>query len=153
MKIKEICEKTGLTDRTVRYYIEENLISPFYTENYLGRKAFDFSEEDLERLKEIATLRAFGFSVEEIKDISVGKLESQQIIEQVKQRTEESFDESQRRLRVLSGIDLSDEVGISQLAQRLSNADLVVEDNKTNRGRRRFRDWFLPRFLRSGSLL
>ena len=142
MKIKEICEKTGLTDRTVRYYIEENLISPFYTENYLGRKAFDFSEEDLERLKEIATLRAFGFSVEEIKDISVGKLESQQIIEQVKQRTEESFDESQRRLRVLSGIDLSDEVGISQLAQRLSNADLVVEDNKTNRGRRRFRDWF-----------
>ena len=29
MKIKEICEKTGLTDRTVRYYIEEALISLF----------------------------------------------------------------------------------------------------------------------------
>lgn len=142
MKIKEICEKTGLTDRTVRYYIEENLISPFYTENYLGRKAFNFSEEDLERLKEIATLRAFGFSVEEIKDISVGKLEIQQIIEQVRQRTEESLDESQRRLRGLSGIDLSGEVSISQLAQRLSNADLVVEDDKTKHSGKHFRSWF-----------
>ena len=70
MKIKEICQKTGLTDRTVRYYIEEGLISPFYTENYLGRKSFDFSEEDLEALKNIATLRAFGFSVEEIKELA-----------------------------------------------------------------------------------
>ena len=38
MKIKAVCEATGLTDRTVRYYIEEELISPVYTENYLGRK-------------------------------------------------------------------------------------------------------------------
>lgn len=34
MKIKAVCEATGLTDRTVRYYIEEGLIAPFYTENY-----------------------------------------------------------------------------------------------------------------------
>ena len=47
MKIKEICQKTGLTDRTVRYYIEEGLISPFYTENYLGRKSFDFTEDNI----------------------------------------------------------------------------------------------------------
>ena len=76
MKIKEICEKTGLTDRTVRYYIEEGLISPFYTENYLGRKAFDFSEQDLDKLKSIATLRSFGFSVEEIKALSLGDADS-----------------------------------------------------------------------------
>lgn len=143
MKIKEICEKTGLTDRTVRYYIEEKLISPFYTENYLGRKSFNFSEEDLERLKEIATLRAFGFSVEEIKDISLGSLKSQEIIEQVRQRTEESLDESQRRLRALSGLELSDEVGISPLAQKLSSADPIVEDDNTRREFGKiFRFWF-----------
>ena len=50
MKIKAVCEQTGLTDRTIRYYIEEGLISPFYTENYLGRKNFDFSEADVAML-------------------------------------------------------------------------------------------------------
>ena len=28
MKIKEICQKTGLTERTIRYYIERGLIHP-----------------------------------------------------------------------------------------------------------------------------
>ena len=36
MKIKEVCEKTGLTDRAVRFYIENELIHPDYTENYTG---------------------------------------------------------------------------------------------------------------------
>ena len=48
MRIKKVCDLTGLTDRTVRYYIEEQLISPAYTENYLGRKAFAFSDSDVE---------------------------------------------------------------------------------------------------------
>ena len=107
MKIKEICRKTGLTDRTVRYYIEEQLIAPFYTENYLGRKSFDFSQEDLERLKNIATLRAFGFSVEEIKELSLGECDGIQIVETVKKRAGESLDESRRRLSALSALDLS----------------------------------------------
>ena len=67
MKIKAVCEQTGLTDRTIRYYIEEGLISPFYTENYLGRKNFNFSEADVAMLKDIAILRKFGFSIAEIE--------------------------------------------------------------------------------------
>ena len=38
MIIKAICEATGLSERTIRYYIEEGLLTPQYTENYLGRK-------------------------------------------------------------------------------------------------------------------
>ena len=30
MKIKSVCEQTGLTDRAIRYYIEEKLISPSF---------------------------------------------------------------------------------------------------------------------------
>ena len=67
MKMKAVCEATGLTDRTVRYYIDENLISPLYTENYLGRKTFDFSDADIQQLKDIAVLRKFGFSIGEIR--------------------------------------------------------------------------------------
>jgi len=43
MKIKAVCERTGLTDRTIRYYIEEGLLSPSFNENYIGRKSFDFT--------------------------------------------------------------------------------------------------------------
>ncbi|MBQ6568972.1 MAG: MerR family DNA-binding transcriptional regulator [Clostridia bacterium] len=33
MKIKAISESTGLSDRTIRYYIEQGIIFPDYTEN------------------------------------------------------------------------------------------------------------------------
>ena len=69
MKIKTICEVTVLTDRTIRYYIEEQLISPAYTENYLGRKSFDFSQEDMDALKYISVLRRFDFTIQEIRQI------------------------------------------------------------------------------------
>jgi DNA-binding transcriptional MerR regulator len=128
VKIKEICEKTGLTDRTVRYYIEEGLITPFYTENYLGRKSFDFSDNDLIRLKNIATLRAFGFSIDEIKQLSCKDGNSQQIIETVKKRTGDSLDESKRILNVLLSIDESDMADISVLAEKLSRSDMVIEN-------------------------
>lgn len=128
MKIKEICEKTGLTDRTVRYYIEEGLISPFYTENYLGRKAFDFSEQDLDRLKSIATLRSFGFTVEEIKALSLGDADSKQIVDAVKQRASESLDESQRRIHVLRELDLSSEGDLLELSRKLYDRDMAIRN-------------------------
>lgn len=128
MKIKEICEKTGLTDKAVRYYIEEKLITPFYTENYLGRKSFDFSEQDLAQLQNISTLRAFGFSIEEIKQLCLGQAEIGQIVEAVKKRTGECFDESRRRLDVLSSLELSDQVEFSKLAQKLSSFDPTIKN-------------------------
>ena len=66
MKIKAVCEATGLTDRAVRYYIEEGLIEPDFTENYLGRRNYEFDEEDVRALKRVAKLRSYDFSVAEI---------------------------------------------------------------------------------------
>ena len=43
LKIKAVCDLTGLTARTVRVYIDEQLIAPEFTENYLGRRSFEFS--------------------------------------------------------------------------------------------------------------
>ena len=128
LKIKEICEKTGLTDRTVRYYIEEGLISPFYTENYLGRKSFDFSDADLERLKAIATLRSFSFTVEEIKELFSKGVVGTEIVETVKKRTQANLDDSQRCLSVLSGLDLSKEADILTLAQTLYDSDAAIRN-------------------------
>ena len=86
MKIKTVCEKTGLTDRTVRYYIEEGLINPQFTENYLGRKAFDFTDENISELNDIAILRSFDFSIEEIRGILKDPTSSPAIIKDAKER-------------------------------------------------------------------
>ncbi|MBQ9161651.1 MAG: MerR family transcriptional regulator [Clostridia bacterium] len=135
MRIKAVCERTGLTDRTVRYYIEEGLISPSYTENYLGRKTFDFSEKDISDLNDIAVLRTFGFSVEEIRDLLLHPDQSGRIILGVLERTRESLCEDEKRVRALSSLDAEKEYTISDLANELSSPESVEasdEDVKPN---------------------
>ena len=70
MKIKEVIEKTGLTDRAIRLYIDEGLTAPSIEESYSGRKKIEVSESDVERLKNVAILRKAGFSISDIKSIA-----------------------------------------------------------------------------------
>lgn len=71
MKIKEVIKETGLTDRAIRLYIENELVKPEYDENYNGRKSIDFSENDIQQLKNIALLRKADFSIPEIKSLQM----------------------------------------------------------------------------------
>lgn len=65
MKIKDVCQKTGLTDRAIRFYIEKGLLQ---TQSQLvnGRISRDFSEEDVAILIDISKLRKAGFSISDI---------------------------------------------------------------------------------------
>lgn len=134
MKIKAVCEATGLTDRTVRYYIEEGLISPVYTENYLGRKTFDFSESDIQRLNDIAVLRKFGFSIAEIKGMIQNPEHIVQIIKDLQDRKQAFIDEENKLLQVLSRLDTNVTYTVAELAANLSapvlDTPLPVEDVK-----------------------
>ncbi len=69
MKMKDVCTRTGLTDRAIRIYIEEGLVQPSYEENYNGRKKFDFSEEDVKLLNKISVLRKYDFSIKQIRTL------------------------------------------------------------------------------------
>lgn len=69
MRIKQVCKETGLTDKAVRLYINNELIHPSYQENYNGRKNYDFNSKDVELLKKIALLRRYDFSISAIKDM------------------------------------------------------------------------------------
>ena len=120
MKIKAVCEQTGLTDRTIRYYIEEGLISPFYTENYLGRKNFDFSEADVAMLKDIAILRKFGFSIAEIKQLSQHPEEAVSIIQRLQARKQQDVDDELSMLSVLKQLDAEKTHTISELSDALA---------------------------------
>lgn len=119
MKIKAVCEATGLTDRAVRYYIEEGLLAPAFTENYLGRKSFDFSEEDVAALERIAKLRMYDFSVAEIG----GMIRSPETIGAVCgdliARKREKLKEDARILKALEKVPGSHPASVNELVDAL----------------------------------
>lgn len=122
MKIKSVCEQTGLTSRTVRLYIEEELISPKFSENYLGRRSYDFSDGDVEELKDIATLRSFGFSIAEIKRIIESSENSTEIIADLCKRKDRLITEEQQMIGVLSALDCGKCYSIREIANALNSA-------------------------------
>ncbi len=67
MRMKEVCDRTGLTDRAVRLYIDSGLVAPERVSSYTGRSAIHFSEGDVAVLEAVATLRRAGFAIGDIK--------------------------------------------------------------------------------------
>ncbi len=136
MKIKTVCELTGLTARTIRVYIDEKLIAPEFTENYLGRRSFEFSQSDITALQNIATLRKYGFSIDEIHNILLDSQTSIAIIENVKQRTKIQADESLERLKALACVEDKKAYSVEELSEILlqseSELELPVELPKHN---------------------
>lgn len=65
MLINEVAKLCNLTKKAVEYYTEQGLICPNILEN--GYR--DFSEQDIEILKQIALYRRLGLSISEIKRV------------------------------------------------------------------------------------
>lgn len=66
MRIGEVSTLTGLTERTIRYYEEVELITPEKQER--GERIYRYySEEDVSELETISALRKLLFSIDEIK--------------------------------------------------------------------------------------
>lgn len=65
MLLKEACARSGLTKKAVHYYQGKGLITP----HILDSGYRDYTEEDVARLREIATLRRLGVGVEQIGEI------------------------------------------------------------------------------------
>ena len=68
MKINEVIKRTGLTDRTIRFYIEKGLLQT-RTQLVNGRITRDFTDEEVSILTDIAKLRSAGFSIQDILDM------------------------------------------------------------------------------------
>jgi MerR family transcriptional regulator, thiopeptide resistance regulator len=65
MKVGELAKQTGISVRTLHYYDEIGLLSPF------GRTDADYrlyAEADIARLQQIMSLRQLGLSLIEIKE-------------------------------------------------------------------------------------
>lgn len=70
MKINEAEELLGISKANIRFYEKEGLLTPRRGEN----RYRDYSEEDLDRLREIVILRKLGISVQVIKRLLDGEL-------------------------------------------------------------------------------
>ena len=67
LSISEVCERTGLSARTVRYYEELGLL-PGVRRRAGGRRIY--GAEELDRLRFITRLKALGLALEEVGELN-----------------------------------------------------------------------------------
>jgi len=120
MKIKEVIEKTKLTDRAIRLYIDNGLVSPGIEENYSGRKNIDFSENDVERLNQIALLRKAGFSISDIKTMISDDERIEELVTKFIEETDEEIKSKTEVVEKLKAISFDEKISLKTLCEKLS---------------------------------
>lgn len=84
MKLKEVCEATGLSRKTIRLYEEKGLLVP-QKERRNGRDYRDYTEADVAQLLVIASLRKAWFTMEEIRRMQEDPAAIREIFPQYRQ--------------------------------------------------------------------
>ncbi len=119
MRMKDMIQRTGLTDRAIRLYIEEGLLSPSAESDYTGRRSFIFSAEDADKLETIATLRRAGFSIAEIRDMQTTPDRCTVLLDARRQTLAEEIDQKQEILAILSAIPTDRPLTCTEIADRI----------------------------------
>ncbi len=126
MKIKEVSEKTDLTERAIRLYIDNGLVSPAFNESYTGRRNVDFSSKDVETLKNISILRKAGFSIGEIKILQLNPEKSKEILQVFIDKTRKRILSDTEIVSCLSPLLSEENLNPEQIIQNLSKP--VIEE-------------------------
>lgn len=124
MKIKEVCEKTGLTERTVRFYVEQQLINPSLR-IMNGREYRNYSMKDINELLTIAALRKAYFSIDEIKRMKQHPEQIKTILSDYTMRQAADAQAKSKLVDALSSVDVDKLYDINELANVL---DQVAHD-------------------------
>lgn len=119
MRMKEVCDKTGLTDRAVRLYIENGLLSPNQESSYSGRKSISFSAEDVEILQNIAVLRKAEFSLADIRDMQDDSRNISQILADHREKLAEDIAAKQKILQTLERIEVGESTDCAGIAEAI----------------------------------
>lgn len=117
MKMKEVTVQTGLTERAVRFYTEQGLVSPSVSRSG-GRTYYDYSREDAQRLTEVAALRSVDFSVKDILALYNGTSPDALVSLHCQQLSQEA-DQSRTRAEALREIETRHYENASELAHTI----------------------------------
>lgn len=127
MKMKEVCQKTGLTERAVRYYIERGLIQPTATPSAVGRRTdYRFDSSHISELRDIAALRGCGFPIERILRIKQDPSEIPRQIEEQMKETESQERDVRKKREILSRIHLTSISDMGELAENLCREERTL---------------------------
>lgn len=119
MKIKEVANRTGLTEKTIRYYEEKGLITPEM--EMVGKRRFrEYTEENINDLEEIANLRRLFFTIEEIKTMKEQSTEIPRILDAYKSRMEEELKAKLQIANSLQSMELSKEDTIESIIHKIT---------------------------------
>lgn len=140
MRMKEVCERTGLTDRAVRLYIDSGLLSPNEESSYTGRRSIQFSERDVAILEVIATLRKADFSISDIRDMQTSPERIHTILDIHRKRLAGDIENKQRILQILGEIKDTDTMEYTKIAEmiRRSASQSIIPKEDSNM---RFKDF------------
>lgn len=132
MQIGEVAARTGLTQRTLRFYEERGLLRPA-TRLEGGFRLY--TEDDLNRIERIVQFRnVLGLSIPETKRM----IEAEDTLEELKQQFQQESDAEARRTQLVQAIDLiQHEEGL--VAERIQKLQAMGEQwrIKLERYRRR----------------
>lgn len=121
MKLKDVCEQTGLTQKTVRFYEEKQLIFPTSTIKN-GRSYREYSDADVKALREIAVLRKALFSIEEIYLMQQDPEEIETVVLNYAQRVTSMASTLKMLSDAVQNFNISELTDISELAQAMDSA-------------------------------
>ena len=135
MKIGEVAKRTGLTEKAIRVYVDNGLVTPI-VEQTTHRNSYDFTEENVKELERINIFRKAGFSIFEISTIQREPHRLPELI-RMKEETLEMEAEFRHKVKAVFGRLDAEEMGDPRrLAEALRPA---VEERKvtTDKGSRR----------------
>ena len=118
MRIKEVAKRTGLTEKTIRYYESVGLVVPDM-EMKDHRVWRDYSEEHARLLSAVGTLRRASFRVEEIALLLTSPEKIPETVEKVYQRVEATRAEAEKLCARLAQPDLREAPDVMALARQL----------------------------------
>lgn len=122
MKLKEVCEATGLTRKTIRLYEEKGLLVP-QKEARNGREYREYSQEDVETLREIATLRRAWFTMDEISRMQQDPETIREIFPQYLQWLEAQQQTLRQLLTAARAIDPQQVKSVAELSWKMKEAE------------------------------
>ncbi len=122
MKLKEVCEATGLTRKTIRLYEEKGLLVPRKEERN-GREYREYSQKDVETLREIATLRRAWFTMDEISRMQQDPETIGEIFPQYLQWLEAQQQTLRQLLTAARAIDPAQVKSVAELSREMKEAE------------------------------
>ncbi len=137
MKIGEVAKRTGLTEKAIRVYVDNGLVTP-NVEQTTHRNSYDFTEANVRELERIAIFRKAGFSIFEISVIQREPHRLPELIRTKRESLEIEVEFRERVQEVLNRLDTEEMGNPNRLAEALRPA---VEERKltTDKGSRRWK--------------